>query len=107
MFSRPPRCARVEVPILTTIRMMVSFLQLLGNPMPPLGAQGEVARSAGGDQNRRSPPADNPSVSLRLPAPLHRGAFLVPALFHGAFLECTTQERRLSMAGESDTIKLY
>ena len=29
---------------------------------PPLGAQGEVARSAGGDQNLRSPPADNPSV---------------------------------------------
>src|SRR5699024_8957701 len=34
----------------------------IGRPQPPLGAQGEVARSAGGDQNLRSPPADNPSV---------------------------------------------
>ena len=41
---------------------------------PPLGAQGEVARSAGGDQSFRSVPAYNPSVALRAPAPLHRGA---------------------------------
>ena len=47
---------------------------------PPLGDQGEVAghRPDGGDQNFRSPPAHNPSVSLRLTAPLHRGAFRRP-----------------------------
>ena len=48
-------------------------------PKPPLGAQGEVAgrRPDGGDQSFRSSTAYNPSVSLRLTAPLTQGSLFL------------------------------
>ena len=57
-------------------------------PKPPLGDQGEVARRSrdGGDQSFRLSPAYNPSVSLRLTAPLTQGS--LPSQASG--LVCST-----------------
>ena len=44
------------------------------HPKPPLGAQGEVARSAGGDQNRPKPGQTIPQSRFASQLPLHKGA---------------------------------
>ena len=43
-------------------------------PKPPLGDQGEVARSAGGDQNRQKPGQTIPQSRFASQLPLHKGA---------------------------------
>ena len=60
-------------------------------PKPPLGAQGEVARSAGGDQNLRRLQIDNPSVSLRLTAPLTQGSLPAQASYLMRSAECAVR----------------
>src|SRR5699024_3503340 len=58
-------------------------------PKPPLGDQGEVAgrRPDGGDQRLAETGADNPSVSLREPAPFAQGSLPSQVLGPAAFGE--------------------